>query len=472
MALIAEALEARGYRLETFSPQSTAYWVAKLFGGGFSTASGVSVTPDAAMAIGTVYASCRNVAEDLASLPLPIYTEDEQGRKHPDRADPAFAILNRRANPEMSAMSFRETLQGHLMLRGVGFAEKEYDRGARIRALWPLNPARMRTVRNGVNGVVIKGAPDNQLAYIYTLPDGTEKIFAPDMLFKPRGFGPDGIRGYSIVQLAREAMGVALATEGYAARFFANDARPGVVLKHPKELSPKARENLKVSWKESHEGLSNAHRVAILEEGLDIVTVGIPPADAQFLETRKFERTEISMWFRMPPDKLGDLERATWSNMEQSNINYAGSVIGAWANRWDQQLAADEIVDATHLAVHDLRAFYRGDAKTRGEYLHFLRQDGAVSANDMRAYESFPLSTDPAADELLIPLNMVPASAFGTDGMLPHQRARAAYDYLRAGYLAEGVNKLLGLGDLAHSGLMPGKDTPLDETAGDAAGSV
>ena len=477
MGLFARAAtELRGYRLTTFSPQSTAYWVAKLFGGGFESASGVSVTPDNALTIATVYASIRNIAEDLARLPLPVYRDDATtagssmaasltARKVVDRSAAAYRLLNVAANPEMSAMSFRETILGHVLLRGDGFAEKELDQALRTKALWPLNPARMRMARNGRNGLSVADAPPEQLFFLYTLPSGEVKVFAPDQIFHPRGFGPDGLRGYSAVALMREAMGLALATEQYAGQFFANDATPGQVLTHPKTLSDKARENIQTSWRETHQGLSNAHRMAILEEGLSITKVGLSQVDAQFLETRKFQRDDLAMGFRMPPDKLGNYERATFSNMEQSDINYVRYTLGPHANRFEQQLAVDNVVDAEHYALHDFTEFMRGDSVARAAFYHSLRQDGAITGEDIRRFEGFDPSGQAAADELWVPVNMAPAAAFLPNGLTLPQLARAARDMLFAGYEAKSVNLFLGLGDLAHTGVVPGKATPDPDAA-------
>jgi HK97 family phage portal protein len=480
MGFVGHALERRGYRLEMFSPMSTAYWVAKLFGGGYESAAGVSVTPDTALTISVVYSSIRNIAEDLAKLPLPVYRDNVvsaggsapaalSGRKIVDRTVPAYALLNDQANPEMDAMAFRETIFGHELLRGDGFAEIERDQGLRAKALWPLNPARMRMVRNGKNGVNIPDAPPGQLAYLYQLPGGTDKIFAPEMIFHLHGFGPDGLRGYSIVAMLRDAMGLALATEQYGGRFFRNDASPGAVLTHPKTLSDKARTNIEHSWKEAHQGLDNAHRIAILEEGLTVTKVGIDPQDAQFLETRKFQRDELAMWLRMPPDKLGTWDKATYSNMEQSAINYVRDTLGAHAVRFERTLRSSGVVDAQHYALHDFTELLRSDSAGRVAYYHGLRQDGAISGEDIRRMENFDPSGQAGADELLVPMNMLPASAFLPNGLTYAQAALAAYNMLRAGYEADSVNVWLGLGDLKHTGIVPGKTTEVPSEASDAA---
>jgi HK97 family phage portal protein len=465
------ATEFRGYRLEQFSPQSTAYWVAKLFGGGFSTASGISVTPEVALTEATVFSACRNLAEDLAALPINIYRGNASG-VHPadiDYSTPAYTVLNRMANPEMTAMSFKETLHGHVALRGDGFAEKEMDQGLRLKALWPLNPARMRMARNGQAGFIVNGAPDGKLFFLYTLPSGQEKVFDSSLIFHPRGFGPDGLRGYSLVGLMREAIGLSLAADTYISKFYANDASPGSVLTHPKTLSDKARTNIELSWKDTHQGLDNAHRIAILEEGLSLAKVGIDPVDAQFLETRKFQRDVLGMVLRMPPDKLGNFERATYSNMEQSDINYVRYTLTPRATRFEQQLSADGVVDSGHMAIHDYIALLRGDSVARAAYYHSLRVDGAISGEDIRWMENFAPSGQKAASEILIPLNLMPASAFRPDGMTVLQLAKAALDMAKGGWVPEDINKFLGLGDLRHTGLMPGTASP---AAGEANGEA
>ncbi len=471
MERFARATEFRGYRLEQFSPQSTAYWVAKLFGGGFSTASGISVTPEVALTEATVFAACRNLAEDLAALPINIYRGNASGVRPADidYSTPAYAILNRMANPEMTAMSFKETVHGHVALRGDGFAEKELDQGLRLKALWPMNPARMRMARNGQVGFIVNGAPDGRLFFLYTLPSGQEKVFDQSLIFHPRGFGPDGLRGYSLVALMREAIGLSLAADTYISKFYANDASPGAVLTHPKTLSDKARTNIETSWKDTHQGLDNAHRIAILEEGLSLAKVGIDPIDAQFLETRKFQRDLLGMVLRMPPDKLGNFERATYSNMEQSDINYVRYTLTPRATRFEQQLSADGVVDSSHMAIHDYIALLRGDSVARAAYYHSLRVDGAISGEDIRSMENFAPSGQKAAGEILIPLNLMPASAFRPDGMTVLQLAKAALDMAKGGWVPEDINAFLGLGDLRHTGLMPGTTSP---AAGEANGEA
>ncbi|HLY13139.1 MAG TPA: phage portal protein, partial [Candidatus Limnocylindrales bacterium] len=270
MAIFAQPLgEARGWRLQVSNPRSPAYWVQKLFGGGIETASGKRVTPDVAMTMSAVFASVRILSEDIGTLPFGVYQKTATGRQE-EPNHPVEFLMARKANPEMTGIDFRQTIQGHAALRGNGYAEKQYDQGGRPIALWPLRPDQMQVGRNGQNGVSIAAAKPGELLYLYRLPNGEIKVFSRDQIFHLKGISGDGLVGYSPVAMAREAIGLGLATEEFGSRFFANDARPGVALKAPGQLSDRTLENLEKSWADRHQGLNNAQRVAILEEGLDI----------------------------------------------------------------------------------------------------------------------------------------------------------------------------------------------------------
>ncbi len=461
------ARELRYARLVVTDPRNPAYWVQSLFGGRAIASSGVNVTAERAMAIATVYASCRNLGEDVGGLPLPVFEAAPGGRI---RAydHPAWRILNRVANPEMSAMALRETLTGHAALRGTGYANIEWAvAGARAvpAALWPLNPSRVRRVRNGRDGVEIAGLPDGQSAYWYTLPSGEVKVLLPDDVLAVHGFGPNGLEGYSILALAKESFGLAAAAEEFGGTFFGNGAVPGIVLKSPKALSDNAQKNLRASWNGEHQGLDNAQRIAILEEGISVEKIGIPPEDAQFLQTRQFQREEIASWFRMPPSKLQDLSHGTYSNVEQDDLSYVKWTLRAWGLRWDQQLALSRIVEPPFYAEHNLQGALAGDAASRGAFYQSLRAASGITSNQIADLENMPRSDTPGADDVWYPVNMLPSAAFDENGMTLAQRAHAAYELMRGGYEAKSVNKLLGLGNLAHTGTVPGKTTP-DPAAG------
>jgi HK97 family phage portal protein len=453
------ARELRYARFVVTDPRNPAYWVQSLFGMQNQSAAGVNVTDGVALGIATVYASSRNLGEDVGGLPTHIFEKSTGGRRQA-LEHPAWDLFNGQANGEMSSMAFKEALTGHAALRGTGYAEIQWDGALRPLALWPLNPARVQRVRNGRNGVDITGLADGELAYRVGLPDGQVRILIARDVLPIHGFSPDGVNGYSVLALARESIGLAAAAQEFGGRFFGNDARPGLYLKSAKALSEPARKNLKESWDAEHRGLENAQRIAILEEGIDVGTIGIPPEDAQFLQTRQFQREDIQAWFRMPPSKVMDLSHGTYANVEQDDISYSKWTLRAWTSRWDQQLTVSRLVTPPFYAETNLAAAMAGDAKSRGEFYGLLRNAGAITSNQIADRENFPRSDAPGADELWYQVNTLPASAFDDHGMTLGQRAHAAFELLRAGYEATAVNALLGFGDLAHTGVIPGTTTP------------
>lgn len=247
-------------------------WLMEALGGG-KVASGVVINEETAMQSTAVLACVRILAETIASLPLPVYRRLAGGGKERATDHYLYSILHDQPNPEMTSFEFREALMGHLALWGNAYAEVVRDEAGRVGALWPLRPDRMRVSRD-----------DQGLRYEYILPDGTIAIFRQQNIMHIRGLSSDGIVGYSPIRLAREAIGLTLATEEFGARFFGQGSRPSGILEHPGRLSPEAKKNLRESWEEMHSGLTGAHRIAILEEGLTWRQIGIPPEDAQFLQ--------------------------------------------------------------------------------------------------------------------------------------------------------------------------------------------
>lgn len=382
---------------------------------GFETASGKKITALGSLQSTAVFACARILAESEASLPLILYRRMERGKERAINHR-LFQVLHTLANPEMTSVELRETLMGHLVLWGNAYAEIQRDRGQRPMALWPLRPDR----------VDIQRGWDGDLYYVVTIGDPLEKD--PDVEPLPfrnvmhlKGLGYDGIRGYSPIAMARQAVGLTLATEEFGARFFGNGARPGAVLEHPGLLGDKAHKRLEKSWNARHQGLENAHRTAILEEGMKLHEVGIPPEDAQFLETRKFQVTEIARLFRVPPHMLADLERATFSNIEQQSLDFVIHSLRPWLVRLEQAISRDLLTPAEraqgYFAEHLVDALLRGDIKTRYEAYGQGRQNGWLSANDIREMEN--MNPVEGGDVYLVPLNMVPADSVVMDRQPP-----------------------------------------------------
>lgn len=393
---------------ELFTKRSTTVlsdapdWVLELLGTTTTANTGASITPSTALYNVAVFACVRILAETISSLPLLLYERMSGGGKRRAENHRLYSLLHDAPNPEMTRSEMWEALIGHLALRGNAYCEIEYDGGGRPRALWPLNPDHMTVLR-----------VDGSLIYEYQV-NGMPTRLPAQYIMHLRGLGSDGVMGYSPIALAREAIAIGLAAEEYGARFYANDSRPGGILTHPGKLSPAAANNLKTSWEAAHKGLSNAQRVAVLEEGVTWQQIGIAPEEAQFLETRKFQVTEIARMFRIPPHMLADLERATFSNIEHQSIEFVVHTIRPWLVRIEQRINQSLLTETErrrYFAEHLVDGLLRGDIQSRYQAYATARQNGWMSANDIRELENLnPISN---GDIYLVPLNMIPADQAG-----------------------------------------------------------
>lgn len=391
--------------------------------GGEDTPAGITVSPDVAMTYSGVFACVRVLAEDVSSLPLILYRRLARGKERATK-HPLYRILHDAPNDEMTALEWRELMMLHLTVWGNAYSEIEYNQAGRVIGLWPLRPDRM-TVRR-VNGA---------LRYEYVLNDGPPAKLSAGQVLHVRGMG-DGLVGYSPIRLMRNAIGLGLAAEEYGSRFFSNGARAPVVLTHPGQLRPEARENLRKSWREQHEGLSRANRVAVLEEGMTVQQIGIPPDDAQFLQTRQFQVVELARAYRIPPHKIQELSNATFSNIEQQSIDYLTSSLRPWLVRIEQAISRSlltPVEQESMFAEHLVEAFLRGDTLSRYQAYNIGRQAGFLSPNDIRVAEN--MNPVDGGDEYLRPLYM---DVVGDDGAsrsgdergrrAPARRARRAAD--------------------------------------------
>jgi len=378
-------------------------WLIEALGGG-KAASGVTVNEKTALQSTAVFSCIRILSETIASLPLPVYRRLPGGGKERAADHYLYPLLHDQPNPEMTSFEFRETLMGHLALWGNAYAEIERDGAQQVRALWPLRPDRMTVNR------------DNQgLRYAYSLPDGTLAILRQRNIMHVRGLSNDGTVGYSPIRMAREAIGLALATEEYGARFFGSGSRPGGVLEHPGKLTSEAAERLRHDWEAMHSGLSGAHRVAILEEGLKWTQVGIPPEDAQYLDVRKFQIAEIARIFRVPLHLVNETDKAaTYASVEQFALQFVVHTIRPWLVRWEQSFKRDLFLPAErdkYFAEFLVDGLLRGDIESRYRAYATARQWGWMSADDIRELENMNPLPDGQGKIYMVPLNMVPASA-------------------------------------------------------------
>jgi HK97 family phage portal protein len=392
-------------------------WVEDWFTGGVANSAGVRVDYDTALTYSAFFAGVRVISEDLAGLPLFLYERLERGKQRA-RTHPLYRVLHLEANPMMSSQQLRETLMGHALMWGDGVAQVVANaRTGVVEELWPLRPDRLciKVVRTG----------PGQFRRVYQYRDevnGINATLMPDEVLHIAGLGFDGARGYSVVEHAANSIGLGLATEHYGAKHFSNGSSPAGALSHPEELSDGARKRMRADWENMHRGIDRAHRVAILEEGVTWQQIGIPNDAAQFLETRKLQVTDMARWLRLPPHKIGDLERATFSNIEQQQIDYVTSALNIWLVRWEQAINTQLLSPAereTFFAEHLVDSLLRGDTINRFQAYAVGRQWGWLSANDVREKENEnPVE---GGDAYLVPLNMVPAG-----GPAPERSAKPA----------------------------------------------
>jgi HK97 family phage portal protein len=368
--------------------------------GGGTNNTGVPVTEYSALNYSALWAAVARIAGDVASLPLILYKREKDGGKSRFTDHPTYALLHDQPNPEMTSMVFRETLQAHLLTWGNAYAEIEWRGNGRPAALWPLPPDR----------VVVMRSPTGRVAYRVTNPTRQDVMVpAEDMLHIP-GLGFDGLMGYSVIRMARESIGLGLATERFGGSFFGNGTTFGGLLKHPGKLSDAARKNLRESIEKRHQGVDRAHKFMLIEEGMDYVKLGVSPDDAQFLETRRFQIAEIARWFQMPPHKLGDLERATFSNIEQQEIDYVTGTLRKWLKRWEQEINRKLVLqNGAQFAEHLVEDMLRGDIQSRYAAYAVGRQWGWLCADDIRERENMNPLPGGTGQIYLVPQNMAPA---------------------------------------------------------------
>lgn len=379
-----------------------AEWLVNLFGGGGQSKAGVTVTEANATNLSAVWACVRSISEDVAKLPLKVYkrTGEAEDDRQVVRSHPAYRLLNAQANSDLTpAFILREFLGWSVKLWGNGFAEIERTRSGRPIALWPMLPARTQLRRNEAG----------DLEYLYRSEGGAEVTLPAEDVLHVRGPTKDGIVGYSVVSQARESLGAAMATDQFAQRFWANGARPSGAIRIKGKLSPVGLTNMRESIDRLYTGAANAGRPIVLEEDAEFTPFSVPPEDAQFLETRQFSVIEICRWFRVPPHKVFDLARATFSNIEHQGIEYVQDGLGAWMVRWEQECNIKLLSSSereTHYFEHLADALLRGDTKTRFDAYGVARQWGWMSANEIRARENMNRLPAEDGDQYLAPVNM------------------------------------------------------------------
>ena len=375
------------------------------------SSAGTVVNEQTAMQLTAVYACVRILAEAVAGLPLHLYRYTDGGGKEKAVDDPLYRLMYEEPNPEMTSFSFRETMMTHLLLTGNAYAQKIHNGRGELTALYPLMSDRMRVERGA----------DKKIRYYYTYCDDdaqggwkTVPLTRDDVWHLP-GLGFNGLVGFSPIAMAKNALGLAMATEEFGAKFFANGAQPGGVIEHPGTI--KNSEKLRQSWQAAFGGSSNSNKTAVLEEGMKYHAITIPPDQAQFLETRKFQTNEIARIFRIAPHMIGDLEKSSFSNIEQMSLEFVMYTLNSWLVRWEQSMHRDLLPENKknrYFWKFNVDGLLRGDYASRMNGYATARQNGWMSADDIRELENLDkLPEGQGGDIYLINGNMLPLSQAG-----------------------------------------------------------
>ncbi len=375
------------------------------------TSSGKVVTERSAMQMTAVYACVRILSEAIAGLPLHLYRYKPDGGKEKAIDHPLYLILHDEPNPEMSSFVFRETLMTHLLLWGNAYAQIIRNGKGEVVALYPLMPNKM-SVERDENG---------RLYYLYYKTSdeaggrNESVVLRPyDVLHIP-GLGFDGLVGYSPIAMAKNAIGLSMATEEFGSKFFANGAAPSGVLEHPSTIKDPQR--VREAWQSQFGGSSNSGKIAVLEEGMKYTPISIAPEQAQFLETRKFQINEIARIFRVPPHMLADLEKSSFSNIEQQSLEFVKYTLDPWVIRWEQSIQRTLFTPTEkrqYFVKFNVEGLLRGDYASRMSGYATARQNGWMSANDIRELENMDrIPPEEGGDLYLINGNMLPMANAG-----------------------------------------------------------
>lgn len=381
------------------------------------TTAGKPVNENTAMQTTAVYACVRILAEAIASLPLHVYKYKDGGGKELVIDHPLYQVLHDEPNSEMTSFVFRETLMSHLLIWGNAYAQIIRDGSGRVLELYPLLPNKIdvqRDERGEIYYVYSRNTDENP-----NFKDHGQIVFKKEDVLHIPALGYDGLIGYSPIAMAKNAVGMTLACEEYGASFFANGANPGGVLEHPGVLKDPGR--VRESWNSVYRGSSNAGKVAVLEEGMHYQQIGIPPEEAQFLETRKFQLNEIARLYRIPPHMVGDLEKSSFNNIEQQSLEFVKYTLDPWVIRWEQALQKALLLPGEKGKViikFNVDGLLRGDYASRMQGYATGRQNGWFSTNDIREMENLnPISDEEGGNLYLVNGSMTKlcdAGAFAT----------------------------------------------------------
>lgn len=378
MGLLAKI--AAGFRnMAGASVQTSADLAKELQGNGFNL-SGVPITPKDALSVIVVGTAVALLSETIAGLPLPIYKRLDGGGKERNDAHPAWALLNVAPNGYQNAFEWREMMTAHLLLWGNCYSAKTMV-GTELRELLPLYPERVKPVQD---------PKTLKVTYKVYTPDGGQITLPAEKMFHIRDKTLKGVEGLSRILLSKDGLGSAKAAERFGAAFFGNSGQPAGILSTESKLNEAQMKDLRESWKETQGG-DNVFGIAVLDGGWKFTPITALMKDAQFIEFRKFCIAEVARIFRIPPHMLGDLDKATFSNIEQQSLEFVKYALLPWLRRWEMAINTQLIAPqrtSPNFAEFNVDGLLRGDQKGRAEFYSTGLRDGWLNRNEVREMEN------------------------------------------------------------------------------------
>ncbi|HYH68371.1 MAG TPA: phage portal protein [Urbifossiella sp.] len=375
--------------------------------GSSRSVSGVRVTHRKALGYPAVWRAVNLIAGDVGKLPLQVVKLSGKN-KEADPAHPAYRLVRRKPNAYMTAFVFKQTLQAHALTHGNGYAYIERDGAGRPVQLMVLDPCRVVPII--VNAV---------LWYVYTTQQGQQRKLPADEVLHIKGLGWDGLEGYPVLKIAQDALGAAIAARDHSGRYFKNGARPGGVIQHTKTLTDQARTRMRADWATIHQGLENAHRVAILEEGATYQGFASDARNAQLLETREFDAREVANIFGVPTHKLGDPSKVAYNSLGEENQSYYDDTLSRWLTVWSEEcheklLAEGEKAKETHTIDFDYQEIQRANLPQQVEFVSKLVGSGVINPDEGRGVFGFNPIPGAKGDRYYVPTTLTPVDEAGT----------------------------------------------------------
>ena len=374
-------------------------WFINWLGGG-ETSSGELVDEETAMKMAAVYACVRVLSQSVAKLPIHVYKK-EGSKKEIDMKHPVAYLLETRPNPYMTPYDFKLTMEAHRQLYGNAYAEIQFGRDGYPKGLWILNPA--------VTEVVTDEKNHGKVWYTTVLPDGQAVKLKYENVLHIKNIGLTGLKGMSPVAVAREIIGSQMASQKYVSQFYKNGTTAKGVLTVPGvTLKPEAKKIVREEWEKMNTGMTNANRIAILDSGITYQDLTMSQADAQFIETQKFNTNDIARIYNVPPHMIADLEHATFSNIEHQSISFVKNTLQPLIVSWEQALRYQLFTPTEqkkYYCKYNVDSELRGDSKSRAEYYEIMERIGAYTIDEIRDKEDLSELENGLGKKHLITLN-------------------------------------------------------------------